>query len=210
MIARVRYSKGESVKYVGHLDTMRTFMRCIKRTVIPVEYSKGFNPRIQISFALPLGVGVTSEEEFFDLKILERMNEDMFLGELNSTLPSGFRTYNIEFLDNDKISLMSLVKEAVYEIRLDCSFEFSKIEELFREDKILAQKESKSKKQKEELNLKDFIIDIKFNNKEKTLTTHTTAGSKNNLNPVLLITTIEKKLGKINNYDICRKRLILK
>lgn len=58
MRARVKYSKNDDVKYVGHLDAMRTFIRCIKRTCIPIKYSKGFNPRVQISFALPLGVGV--------------------------------------------------------------------------------------------------------------------------------------------------------
>ena len=62
-IIRVKYKKKEEVKYVGHLDTMSTFMRCLKRTIIPLEYSKGFNPRIKISFALPLGVGVTSDSE---------------------------------------------------------------------------------------------------------------------------------------------------
>ncbi len=54
VLIRVKYAKKDEVKYVGHLDTMRTFMRCLKRTQIPVSYSKGFNPRIQISFALPL------------------------------------------------------------------------------------------------------------------------------------------------------------
>ena len=82
MIIRVKYKKGEEVKYVGHLDSMRTFTRCLKRTNIPVGFSKGFNPRIQISFALPLGVGVTSDADYFDLVLASRMNIDLFISEL--------------------------------------------------------------------------------------------------------------------------------
>ena len=182
MIARVKYSKGEEVKYVGHLDSMRTFVRCIKRTCIPIKYSNGFNPRVQISFALPLGVGVTSDSEYFDLEIEKKMNETLLIGELNSVLPTGFRAQKVTFVENKK-SLMSLVKEAVYEITIESEFEFSRIVELFAQSEILLEKESKSKKGNQ--------------------------GSVNNMNPQFVIQAIEKYVGKIEDYEIHRKELIL-
>lgn len=213
MRARVKYCKGEEVKYVGHLDTMRTFTRCIKRTAIPVKYSGGFNPRVQISFALPLGVGLTSESEYFDLELISKMNEMVFLGELNSVLPQGFKAIQVEFLaEEDKKSLMSLVKEAVYEISIDTDFTVPMIEEFLAKEEIMIAKESNGKHKISEINLKDYIIDydVKSDRDEKQIiTVHATAGSVNNMNPNFVIQAIEKYLGKVNDFDIERKELIL-
>ena len=212
--ARVKYKKGEEVKYVGHLDTMRTFTRCLKRSAIPLKFSGGFNPRVQISFALPLGVGVTSESEYFDLVVEDKMNGSIFLGELNSVLPLGFRAISVEFLDeDDKKSLMSLVKEAIYEIRIKGDYKASDVEEFFKNDKIEIEKESKEKKVST-INLKNFIIDFKAEDIEKynnnlLITVHATAGSNNNLNPNYIVQAIEKYIGKVEDFDIHRKELIL-
>ena len=208
MIARVKYSKGEEVKYVGHLDSMRTFVRCIKRTCIPIKYSNGFNPRVQISFALPLGVGVTSDSEYFDLEIEKKMNDTLLIGELNSVLPTGFRAQKVTFVENKK-SLMSLVKEAVYEIKLEGNLDFKKVKELFEKDEIMLEKESKSKKGNQEINLKNYIIDIDFDENESKIIVHSTAGSVNNMTPQFVIQAIEKYVGKIEDYEIHRKELIL-
>ena len=212
MIIRVKYKKGEEVKYVGHLDSMRTFIRCLKRTNIPVEYSKGFNPRIQISFALPLGVGVTSDLDYFDLTLESRMNIDLFLSELNSVLPLGFKVLDAEYIE-DKKSLMSLVKEAKYEITLETNVKKEEIEKLLSEDKIIINKESKSKKQTEELDIKPFILNyeiIEYGEIKKIIIKiHSTAGSVNNLNPLYLINAINEKVGKIEDYEIKREELIL-
>lgn len=208
MIVRAKYSKGKEVKYVGHLDSMRTFIRCIKRTCLPIKYSAGFNPRVQISFALPLGVGVTSESEYFDLELENKMNDTLLMGELNSVLPLGFKIKEVKFIE-DKKSLMSLVKEAVYEITVEASFEFSKIIELFEQNEIMLEKESKNKKEMKEFNLKDYILDISFDETKSKIIVHSTAGSVNNMNPQFIIKAIEKYIGKVEDYEIHRKELIL-
>jgi radical SAM-linked protein len=208
MIVRAKYSKGEEVKYVGHLDSMRTFIRCIKRTCLPIKYSAGFNPRVQISFALPLGVGVTSESEYFDLELESKMNETLLMGELNSVLPVGFKIREVKFIE-DKKSLMSLVKEAVYEISIEGAFEFSKVEELFSQSEVMLEKESKNKKEMKEFNLKDYILDINFDEEKSKLIVHSTAGSVNNMNPQFVIKAIEKYIGQVEDYEIHRKELIL-
>lgn len=205
-IIRVKYSKGEEVKYVGHLDTMRTFIRCIKRTLIPVSYSKGFNPRIQISFALPLGVGLTSDSEYFDLELAEKMNIDMFLAELNSTLPQGFKAKEANYPEDSK-SLMALVKEAIYEIKVYDEIDTQKVKELFARDEILVEKLSKDKKTKTLINIKPNIID--FNIEKNVFTFHVTAGSANNLNPNSILDAINKNVGEIEEYDVNRKELII-
>lgn len=211
MIIRVKYKKGEEVKYVGHLDAMRTFTKCLKRTNIPLEYSKGFNPRIQISFALPLGVGVTSDADYFDLALSSKMNVDLFLSELNSVLPLGFKVLDAKYIE-DKKSLMSLVKEAVYVITLKTNIEKKTIKSLLDEEKIVIIKESKSKKKAEEIDIKPYIIQYEVNeldNENIVLKIHSTAGSVNNLNPIHLINLLSERLGSIEDYEIKREQLIL-
>lgn len=210
MRVRVKYSKNDEVKYVGHLDAMRTFIRCIKRTCIPVKFSKGFNPRVQISFALPLGVGVTSESEYFDLEVESKMNESMFIAELNSTLPSGFRILGVEYVsEDDKRSLMSLVKEAIYEITVDTDASEDEMRKLFTQSEIIIEKETKDKKIKT-INLKNYIIDIDFDfSNGKKIIVHSKAGSVDNMNPMLVIEAIEKYVKEVKDYEIHRKSLIL-
>ena len=71
---RVKFTRGEEVKYISHLDMLKVFERALRRANIPIAYNKGFNPRPQIVFGLPLSVGVTSESEYADLEIYEKNN----------------------------------------------------------------------------------------------------------------------------------------
>ena len=54
MNVRIQFSKGYEVKYVSHLDLMRTFNRMLMRSGLPVSYTQGFNPHIILTFAQPL------------------------------------------------------------------------------------------------------------------------------------------------------------
>ena len=218
MIYRLLYEKRDEVKYIGHLDTMRTFTRCIKRTNLPIKFSEGFNPRVQLSFALPLGVGVTSECEYVDLELQDDIEIDLdkIKKELNKTLPDGFRIIDVQKIEKSK-SLMSLVKEAVYEITIILEDESAedvllKLEELFAHEKLVVQKQSKNKKI-EDIDLKDYILNVKnemINYSVIRTTIHCLAGSEKNLNPNLVVELINKELEKeIEDYEIHRKELIL-
>ena len=71
MKVRIKFSKEGPVKFVGHLDTMRYFQKAIRRANLPVAFSGGYSPHMIMSFAQPLGVGVTSDGEYFDIEITE-------------------------------------------------------------------------------------------------------------------------------------------
>src|SRR5205823_11627002 len=53
----ITFEKGESARWLGHLDILRTFERAIRRAELPIAFSTGFNPREKIAFASALGVG---------------------------------------------------------------------------------------------------------------------------------------------------------
>ncbi len=77
MTYRIKFAKYGVVRYIGHLDVMRYFQKAIRRSGLPVVYSQGFSPHQLMSFALPLGVGVTSDGEYmeveFDFEQLRKM-----------------------------------------------------------------------------------------------------------------------------------------
>ena len=140
------------------------------------------------------------------------MNEAMFVAELNSTLPLGFRALGVTYIEDiDKRSLMSLVKEAIYEIEIQNDGDINKLKELFSKEEILIEKETKDKKVKT-INLKNYILDIDIKpakEDKKLITVHGKAGSVDNLNPMYIIEAIEKNIGELKDYNIHRKELIL-
>ncbi len=150
------------------------------------------------------GVGVTSKCEYFDLELANRMNKDLFLSELNSTLPDGFRVVDASYPE-DKKSLMSLVKEAVYEITINDEIDFKSLEELFNRNEILVEK--KTDKSSSMRNIKENILGFEIDGNIARF--HVTAGSNNNLNPNTIIEAIDKYIGKIDDWSICRLKLII-
>ena len=43
-------SKGEELRFLGHLDMLRTMERAVIRSGIPIAFSEGFNPHMKIAF----------------------------------------------------------------------------------------------------------------------------------------------------------------
>ena len=41
---RVFFEKRGNIRYISHLDLMRTMTRAIRRSGIPLWYTEGFNP----------------------------------------------------------------------------------------------------------------------------------------------------------------------
>ena len=60
MKARIKFAKWGAMRFIGHLDVMRYFQKALRRADIDVAYSEGFSPHQIMSFAAPLGVGLTS------------------------------------------------------------------------------------------------------------------------------------------------------
>jgi len=87
-----RFTKGEPVKFVGHLDLMRVVERAMRRSGFPVAYSQGFNPRPRMAFAAALTLGATSEFELCQLDLAEDLDPDrvaLELERLQAQLPAG-------------------------------------------------------------------------------------------------------------------------
>ncbi len=114
-----RFNKGESVRFVSHLDIQRLFQRAFRRAGIPLAYSQGFNPHPLLSFATALSVGYTSDGEWLDIKLAEPLSAEDFITAVNSALPEGFRILEAVEADDTFPSLSAVMVAAEYELRLD-------------------------------------------------------------------------------------------
>lgn len=117
MKVRIKFSKEGYLKFIGHLDTMRYFQKALRRAKLPVAYSEGFSPHIVMSFASPLGVGVTSTGEYFDVQFTENISTKEIQKRLNETMVEGMQILCARKVEDGKASkAMSLVEAADYQI----------------------------------------------------------------------------------------------
>ena len=112
---RVRFIRGEEVKFISHLDLMKVFERALRRTGLPISYSQGFNPHPQMVFGLPLSVGVTSEAEYADFELSQEVNPAEYIEKLNTGLPPGIRIMEAA-VRKTKENIMATIAGAGYEI----------------------------------------------------------------------------------------------
>jgi len=93
---RVTFLKTGDMRYISHLDVLRLFDRALRRAGLPIEFTKGFNPRPRMSFkrALKLGLESASEEAVFYMA--EAVLPVAFVESMNSTLPEGIRMSTAE------------------------------------------------------------------------------------------------------------------
>ena len=87
----VKFTKEENIKFISHLDVLKTIQKNIRRAELPIEYSQGFNPHMTTSIAQPLSVGVYSSGEYLDMVLVDEMNEDEIIARLNATAPGGIK-----------------------------------------------------------------------------------------------------------------------
>jgi radical SAM-linked protein len=125
---RIRFGRGEEIKFISHLDLMRLWQRALNRAGIALAYSEGFNPRPRLSLAAPLALGVTSEAELMDVFLSRWVSPHTFAASVGRQLPPGIAitgTYNIALT---LPSLQSQVHYAEYVVRLETEKGRAKIE----------------------------------------------------------------------------------
>jgi len=116
-----RFTKGEALRFVGHLDLMRVMERAMRRSHFPVNFSQGFNPRPRMSFASALTLGATSAGELCQLDLAEDLDAavvDRAFEELRRQLPPGMAIMEVWPIPNEKKNPYIQVRAAAYEITL--------------------------------------------------------------------------------------------
>ena len=202
----IRFSKGDSVKFVSHLDTVRVFARTFRRMGVRLSHSQGFNPHPLMTFAHPMGVGISSGGEYVEISLDDAIpTKELALG-MNSALPGGFKVTAAK--TNTVKSPFRELALAEYKILLKGKFDRN-IEELMSIPQILMDKKTKSGVR--ETDIKPMIRSLKTVNEEKntvTVSAILSCGAEN-LKPELMLDSLVKYLGiTIDDFLIHRVRLL--
>lgn len=190
---RLKYAKGDEIKYISHLDTLKLFERASRRCDLPVAYTEGFNPRPRFVFGNPLPVGVTSESEFVDVFLDKDVEPEKIVSELNSVMPEGLRVIEGEVLSEDADNIMNVVSRSEYVVRVSLSFEdASKVITVYEENNPLIIIK-KSKNREKETDIRPMIHKLEYVNGAFVIVTD--AGNTSNLRPEVAIKALCEHAG---------------
>ena len=146
-----QFSKEEAVRFISHLDLLRTIQRCFRRANIPIAFSHGFNPHPILSFASALSVGLTSQAEYFDVLLDQDIDPRMFIKDMNRFLPNGITVLDAMIISLSYPAPMSIIQKAEYSVELVGLQEQVEITDyihkLIKHDEIIIERENKKGKQ---------------------------------------------------------------
>jgi radical SAM-linked protein len=113
---RLRFSRGEELRYISHLDLMRLWERALRRGEIPLIYSEGYSPHPRLSLAAPLPIGVTSEAELMDMIVHRSASAHFVMRNVRQQLPRGLDILELSHVPLAAPSLQSQVRYAEYRV----------------------------------------------------------------------------------------------
>ena len=184
------------MKFIGHLDIMRYFQKAIRRAEIPIAFTSGYSPHMIMSFANPLGVGLTSDGEYFDIELTEPIASKEAVRRLNEQMVDGMEIVSFVQIPDDKKSKgMSIVAGADYlssvkngSLPEDLA---EKLEAFYAQNEICVVK--KTKKSEKEVDIRPMIYKLECRN--RGIYMRVAAGSVQNLKPELVTEAFARYLG---------------
>jgi radical SAM-linked protein len=125
---RLKFGRGEELKFLSHLDLMRLWERALRRAGLPLAYSEGFTPHPQIALAAPLLVGVTSDAELMDVSLSRWVSPQSFMARIEKQLPRGITLLEALPVGQNVPSLQSQVKFVEYTVEVETEKERQEVE----------------------------------------------------------------------------------
>ena len=115
MKARIKFRKYGVLRFIGHLDVMRFFQKLMRRADIPIAFTGGYSPHMIMSFASPLGIGLTSDGEYLDIELTAPVNSQEAVKRMNKECVEGIEVLSIRQIpDEKKMTGMTILAGADY------------------------------------------------------------------------------------------------
>lgn len=118
MKLRMQITKERDIRFISHLEYIRTIERAIRRAKLPAAYSEGFNPHMKFSLASALGVGVVSYTEFVEIELYEDVDVRAAAEALAKAMPRGIKVLAADWVDTHHAALMAQAAGASYRVTL--------------------------------------------------------------------------------------------
>ncbi len=208
---RIWFEKKGDVRFISHLDLMRTMTRAIRRSQIPLWYTEGFNPHPYMTFVLPLSLGMESENDAMDIRVEGEITNREVMAALSKVMPQGITvTCVTEPVLDPKFIAFASFDIAFYTAESAAALE-ERIRNMLSGNELVVQKLGKKGHRKVYKDI-DLLPHIKtYELKEKdgapVLSLVLPAGSTTNINPSLLADEIIKGGSEDDYYVIKRKQL---
>ena len=204
IVLRVKFFKKGNLQYISHLDLVRTMMKVIVRSGLPLKYTEGFNPKPKLTFAAPLSIGTESLAEFMDIRLFEKMDTDEAVRALNANMAPEMQAIEAYYPDTRLTNLAWLSYRISIDTLGDAAENAKKCESVFSKDQILVEKKGKD----------DAVFDIKPLIKEISIKADgalvvidaiISADQSRFLNPEYLIKALRSGAGILSSPDIAKE-----
>lgn len=207
---RLRFVKRGSLAYIAHLDLVRTLTKAIARAGIPVRYSEGFNPHPRLSFAVAMSIGLESDCELLDIRLVKEVDPSLLLAAFNATLTEELQATEA-YLPQSKFTDIAYSSYRMEIVTAGATEALAKeAERLLTEGPVVVFKRSKSG---------DKDTDISGGIKEATLRceagtlildTVLAADNAGFINPEYLVTFLKERLGILQGDEMKERYSILR
>lgn len=209
MKIRIRFRKYGVMKFIGHLDIMRYFQKAMRRAEIDICYSEGFSPHQIMSFAAPLGVGITSDGEYLDIEVHSTRSSEESLRTLNETMVEGVECTEYVKLPDNARTAMSIVAAADYDLYFKEGYEPPVSLETFGQGlldffvtpkKVLVTKQTK--KSEKVMDLKQLVYEFGVEERQRedgavvpSFYLMVSTGSTDNVKPEMVVEALFGSMG---------------
>lgn len=157
MKARLKFSKVGSMRFIGHLDVMRYFQKAFRRAEISISYSQGFSPHQLMSFASPLGIGLSSDAEYLDIVLDDSESTEGIVDRINAVMNTEIKVKDFTVLEDTAKTSMAVLAACDYLVAL-------------KSDKVnFLKDETKRRETIERLNAQDTIEIVKKTKRSEKL-----------------------------------------
>ncbi len=172
----------------------------MRRAGIDISYSGGFSPHQIMSFAAPLGVGLTSDGEYLDIAVESSEASKVSVDKLNAVMVPGMEILSYRKLDDSEKNAMSVVACADYNVFLKDEYEkkcntaldidsLREKKKAFYDDakEILVTKQTK--KSEKVMDLKALVYEFEINENDGRIVYYIklSTGSVDNVKPELFL-----------------------
>ena len=190
MKARIKFRKYGVLRFIGHLDVMRFFQKLMRRADIPIAFTGGYSPHMIMSFASPLGIGLTSDGEYLDIELTAPVDSLEAVKRMNKECAEGIEVISIRQIpDEKKMTGMTILAAADYLV----SVKEGTLPENWKEGFLdfMAQKEirviKQTKRSEREVDIRPLIY--RWEIRGESIFLQLAAGSAENLKPDLVMET---------------------
>ncbi len=209
---RVQFYKVGPLAYISHLDLVRTMMKIVVRSKLPLWYTEGFNPKPKIVFAAPLSTGVESEVEYMDIRLCEIIPQEEVVEKLNQVMPPDMQVIRAYYPVLSLSELGALQYKIVVTSPDVCDALLERIKNALNRDTYEVEKKTKKGEMKA-VDIKPQVYRVEYAIEDGKLVLLATlcADPSAFLNPEYFISYLRREAGLLSrtnlmeeSYTVCR------